>query len=146
LVGRAGRLQKDYYGKIYCIEDDEWSQDKTPFNDDLEFISSSSEEILLNRAEMLIQYLKEYKGSSDDEVMKGVKSFATSLIIRQLIHSNSTFLSKFKERENKISQTALDRVSELLEKIAAEVGSLEPLLFLGIAPSILDFNTSSMSC
>src|SRR3989442_6272081 len=56
LVGRAGRLQKDYYGKIYCIEDDEWTQDKTPFNDELESISSSSEDILLNRVDMLVHY------------------------------------------------------------------------------------------
>lgn len=130
LVGRAGRLQKDYYGKIYCIEDDEWSQDKTPFNDELESISSSSEDILLNRADMLIQYLKEYKKSSDDEIMKGVKSLATSLIIRRLIHSNSAFLSKFKEREDRISQGALDSISRELERISAEVASLEPSVIL----------------
>jgi replicative superfamily II helicase len=130
LVGRAGRLQKDYYGKIYCIEDDDFSQDRVPFNDELESISSSSEEILLNRPDMLIQYLKEYKVSSDDETMKGVKSFATSLIIRRILHSNSSFLSKFKEREDRISQLTLDRISDLLEKISVDVASLEPSVIL----------------
>src|SRR3989442_6772968 len=48
LVGRAGRLHKDYYGKTYCIEDDKFEQDRTPFNDELESSNRSSETILLN--------------------------------------------------------------------------------------------------
>jgi superfamily II DNA/RNA helicase len=125
LAGRAGRLLKDYYGKIYCIEDDEWTQDREPFNDELESINSSWEEVLLKRPGMLIQYLNDYGQSSDEEGMKGVKSLATSLIMRRILHSNSSFLTKFRERENRIVEETLVTIKQLLERISNDVSSLD---------------------
>ncbi len=36
LAGRAGRLLKDYYGKIYCINVNEWKNGEDVFSEKLE--------------------------------------------------------------------------------------------------------------
>jgi len=46
LAGRAGRLRKDYYGKIYCINMDEWESGDDVFEAKLEDVESSVEQTL----------------------------------------------------------------------------------------------------
>ena len=58
LAGRAGRLLKDYYGNIYCINIDDW-KGYSPDPDDVEHeIESILENVVQDKDQSWIQNLK----------------------------------------------------------------------------------------
>ena len=123
LIGRAGRLQKDYYGKIFCINVKDWKAEKDAFEDKPEMIESSSEETLSKHADELIRYLQ--STGTMPAPSEGVKSLATSLLMKQLRNPLKDFLSDFKGRHPSIRDEDLNSIRVLLLQIANEVSSLD---------------------
>jgi hypothetical protein len=124
LVGRAGRLRNDYYGKIYCINIEEWEQGEEAFEEKEELVESSSEQALSQKMDELISYLRD----TSVDVNKGVKTLGTSLLMKQLLHPDKDFLSRFKNTKT-IDQTKLLTVKSLLvEKTAGLVLSKDIIL------------------
>lgn len=112
LMGRAGRLSKDYYGKIYCINVEEWESGKDAFEDKPEPIETSSETALSKEVDELISYLRDV----NLEVSKRTVAMATSLLMKQLQFPDRDFLSAFKERHQSIDAAKLEEVRELLRE------------------------------
>jgi superfamily II DNA/RNA helicase len=127
LFGRAGRLNKDYYGKIYCINvEDEW-ESMEAFQDLPESVESSSEIVLVQFVDDLIECLR----NDRFEPKSGrVRTMATSLLMKQLLHPDNNFLSKFKIRNQAISQEKLDIVRSILIQIAKDISDLDKEIIL----------------
>ena len=125
LAGRAGRLMKDYYGKIYCINIDEWENGEDLFDGKLEDIESSVEQTLSKKSNDLIEYLKDSSYiSPDGKLAEGVKTLATSLLMKQLRCPNVNFLGDLKKRDNTISdddiQTIEIHIADICSKITLD--------------------------
>jgi superfamily II DNA/RNA helicase len=124
LIGRAGRLQKDYYGKIYCINVEDWDSGTETFENKPENIESSSTTTLSQNADELIRYLEDASFAPSHE---RVKSMATSLLMKQLMNPTSDLLSKFKGIPD---QEKLDTIRSHLAKIVGSVSSVDKNLML----------------
>ena len=111
LMGRAGRLQMDYYGKIYCIDIDEWERNENVLEDKPETIESSSVTTLTEHLKELIQYLS---NSSYEPESKRVKPMATSLLMKQIMTPDSNFLSRFGRLHHDITEETLEKIRLLL--------------------------------
>ncbi|EDM38887.1 DEAD/DEAH box helicase domain protein [Pedobacter sp. BAL39] len=61
LAGRAGRLLKDFYGNIYCIDPDSWNDESYIPERSIEnyTIESSTDNVLVDRAVDLTSYLQD---------------------------------------------------------------------------------------
>jgi superfamily II DNA/RNA helicase len=123
LIGRAGRLNRDYYGKIYCINYEEWAKDKAPFNDELETVSSASEDTLLKHADSLIRYLENPDSITKDPNARAVITFATSLLMKSLLRPNVDPLRRYRLLEN-APKEKLDKIAGLVQTVLA---TLTPL-------------------
>jgi superfamily II DNA/RNA helicase len=128
LIGRAGRLRKDYYGKIYCIDVKvDWETSEEVFKDKPESIESSSETTLSKYADDLINYLRDFsfKPSSGS-----VKSMATSLLMKQLLYPDTDFLSSFKARTKGVTEETLNKIRSLLAEKTKEISPLDKNVIL----------------
>ncbi|MDG7006660.1 MAG: DEAD/DEAH box helicase [Nitrososphaerota archaeon] len=117
LMGRAGRLSRDYYGKIYCVNVEEWESGKDAFEDKPEPIESSSETALSEEVDDLIHYLNDV----NFEASKRTVAMATSLLMKQLLYPDRDFLSTFKERHQGIDPIKLEEVRTLLREDVARL-------------------------
>ena len=122
LAGRAGRLLKDYYGKIYCINVNEWKNGEDVFSEKLEEIETSVERTLKKNINDLISYLEDENYlPSEGKLKESVKTLATSLLMKQLRYPDLHFLANLKKRCETISQQQLNMIKELLVKKTAEL-------------------------
>jgi len=118
LAGRAGRLLKDYYGNVYCIDKERW--DLPPdeaFEDRPEIIESSSVTTLSKDASELIHYLRDEAYEPTSSRAKSIKSMATSLLMKQLMYPETDFLSKYKGLSEQIDQADLNTIRSLLVEV-----------------------------
>jgi len=121
LVGRAGRLRKDYYGNIYCIDKEVWeAPPDEAFEDKPEEIESSSVTTLSKDATELISYLRGETFEPTSTRVKSIKSMATSLLMKQLMYPETDFLSKFRALSAQISQADLTVIKSLLMTSTSE--------------------------
>jgi len=111
LMGRAGRLQMDYYGKIYCIDINEWEPSENVLEDKPETIESSSVTTLTEHTKDLIQYLSNL---SYEPESKRVRPMATSLLMKQILSPDTNFLSRFARLHPDITQETLETIRSLL--------------------------------
>lgn len=128
LAGRAGRLMKDHYGKIYCINQEDWKTKDDVFDDKLEDIESSAEKDLETSSDMIIAYLEDE--NTIREIKPGVKTLATSFIMKYLRYGNSEFLQDYKRRHPSISDADIEKIGTQLVKIARRIGRLEKEVIL----------------
>jgi superfamily II DNA or RNA helicase len=131
LIGRAGRLNKDYYGKIYCIEKDQWEPPSNEvFDDKPEEIESSSSITLSEDQEDLVSYLRDVSFKPSSTRVKSIISMATSLLMKQMMYPNADFLSKYKQLDQKISQGQLDTIGSILVAETAKIPSAHRQMIL----------------
>jgi replicative superfamily II helicase len=101
LIGRAGRLQKEFNGNIWCIEIKDW-EDEIYKGEKLQEIKPYYEEALLNNTQSIIKVAKEEK--LDKEEKK--KSFDTvfgKFFVDEVIDKNNIYnLRELKEEVSKI--------------------------------------------
>ncbi|CUR51349.1 protein of unknown function [Nitrosotalea devaniterrae] len=123
LAGRAGRLGKDYYGNIYCVDIEEWKEGKDAFKDELEDVQSSTELTLTIDAELLVSHLEEYQGLKHGK--KNVLGVATSLIINQIRDPEQHFLSNLETKYPEISPIRINQIGKILQDISLKLAILD---------------------
>ena len=104
-MGRAGRLMKDYYGKIYCINVEEWPSSIDDFSYKLVNIESTIEKTCMDESDILISYLEDLSIEQSLSTNVKCKNTSQSLIVKQLKQPDSNFLMNLKERYTGISQS-----------------------------------------
>lgn len=118
LAGRAGRLGKDYYGNIYCIQLDEWSEGKDAFDGKLDEIKSATEKTFSDNIETLIEHLNSPIMLDDD--MKNIETLSTSLIIKQLkSHDFESFFQKHSGVKNENKEKILNALKNIEQRISS---------------------------
>ena len=126
LAGRAGRLGKDYYGNIYCIDINDWESGSNAFDDELEQLKTSVEKTITLDIDKLIAHLKQY--SKPAEGTKNIAAVATSLIVKQIENPGGDFLQRLKKKYSNISDANLDVVKTLLIQISDDVSKLREII------------------
>ncbi len=128
LAGRAGRLGKDYYGNIYCIDIDTWKEGGDAFDEELETIESSVEKTLSLDADSLLEHLERYAVPPYGK--KNVAAVATSLIVKQLRNPEIDFLGELSKKYPSISNEKMEKIRRLLKKISDDISSLDKEIVL----------------
>jgi hypothetical protein len=117
----------DYYGKIYCIDVNEWDLGEEVFDDKPETIESSSVTTLSKHAQELCNYLSNQSFMPSSEI---VKSMATSLLMKQIMHPDRDFLSRFKQLHEGINEETLQTIRSLLAKNVQQLAISERDVYL----------------
>lgn len=114
LAGRAGRLTKEYYGNVFCIEIENW-QDKTmePFDGNEDILKSSVEDTFSEDIDLLIHHLNKF--TSQKKEKKNIEIVATSLFHKVIKYDDLSFLQSYKERVKDISD---DKYREVYMKLS----------------------------
>ena len=136
LSGRAGRLGKDYYGNVYCINLDQWDKGQDAFDGNLDEVKSAVEKTLSEDFEQLLSHLEQYDVPPRGE--KNIETVATSLIIKKLKDQNFDFESFFKKYPD-ITNENIQKIVSKLTKIENSVSSLSKSIILknrGIDPRL----------
>ena len=119
MAGRAGRLLKDYYGDIYCIDRKEWDE-KDPFDPDVEIepVESATEKILSKKSSDVLEYLENTRIPITNS-NRGAKSVAINLMTKYLqIPNIERYLDiKCRTLEPEIKKQILNRLSEISTSI-----------------------------
>jgi replicative superfamily II helicase len=126
IAGRGGRLKKDFFGNVYCIDIDEWEGGYRP---DIEqkdhFIKSSMDEVVENNKEEIIRHLKKLLKSKPKA---DVEAAITRFIIKGVQNANEEFIEGMIRRGTKISQAELDKITKLVHDITREIVIPEDVL------------------
>lgn len=123
LAGRAGRLGRDYYGNIYCVDIENWKDGVDTFDDELETIQSSTEKTLSNNLEQLVEHLENYQ--VPEYGTRNVASVATSLIVRRLKNPGEDFGKILMMKYAKISSDDISRITNAVDSIIREISPLD---------------------
>lgn len=119
LAGRAGRLLKDYYGNIFCINPEEWKA--FPNLDDVEYeIESVLEKVIETKDKEILKFLRElYFRLKGEE--KTVEQAVTKFIIQEMKGKEGSIIEKLRNRFPNISVENLKTLSTEITKIAADI-------------------------
>lgn len=128
LAGRAGRLGKEYYGNIYCVNISDWKLGQDAFDGKLEDVQSSVEVTMTLHAASLLEHLREYTVQPFGK--KNIQSVATSLIVKRLKYSSSDFLIELKKRYPSISEETMHDMETELNRIAKHLYDLDKNIIL----------------
>lgn len=120
LAGRAGRLLKDYYGDIICINIDAWPGYK-PNPDDVEQdIESILESTFINKNKEILEYLKqEYISSREKD--RPIEQAIARFIIHEMKGGDTSFISNLLSRNEKFEQDKLIAIHEAIQGIAKQI-------------------------
>jgi len=128
LAGRAGRLGKDYYGNIYCVNIGDWETGAETFDNELEDIETSIEKTLSLDVDYLIEHLREYK--MPERGRGNIATVATSLIVKQVKNPDKDFLSDLKQKYPSIPDEKIPIIKDLLIQISNKISSLDKKIIL----------------
>jgi len=127
LAGRAGRLGKDYYGNVYCIDINEWDVDSDIFTEELEPIESSIEKTLVTNVDDLIIHLQNY--SPQAQGSKNIEAVATSLIVKFIRNPERDLVTELKKKYPSVDDSKLLTIKESLIKISKDISKLDKKIF-----------------
>jgi|GEM_PF-1901765 len=138
LVGRAGRLGKDFNGSIYCINTNEWDAEVKPDIGGREHeITSSMEEVLRRKKDQIVAYLKEeLRAARSDDVATAVIRFLISEIRNENEKLVGDLLTRNEEIELEDLQGIVRIAQEIINKI--EIPSSLVLKNSSIDPRLLN--------
>lgn len=125
LAGRAGRLAKDYYGNVYCLDYEKWQSDKDIFDGKLEKVRSAVEKTLIEDIDLLLEHLTKFR--KQDYGKKNVETIATSLLMKQLKDPEGTYLRELQIRCSEIPDNKFQRLKKLLKIRANEVEDIKEI-------------------
>ncbi len=128
LAGRVGRLGKDYYGNIYCVDINSWDEGADAFDDENENIESSVEKTLKLDIDLLLQHLDEF--SELEHGKKNVGAVATSLIIKQFKYPNKDFLTSLQEKYPHITDEQKSEIKNKLQQVIGDISELDKDIYL----------------
>ena len=105
LVGRAGRLMKDFFGNIYCIDNDDWNGPKLSVEKTSYEIESSMENVIMNKRYQIIENLRMNlnAGGKNDDVEAAVTRFLMNEIRKGKIELIEQLIAKDNNAANGMS-------------------------------------------
>ena len=116
LAGRAGRLMKDFCGNIYCIDVEDWKGHKPGLEKVSHRISSSMEDVIKKKKDLIIQHLREYEREKKTE-HDDVEAAVTRFIINEVHKGNKEFVGQLLERDADIMEKDLDEIVDIVQQI-----------------------------
>lgn len=120
LAGRAGRLLKDYYGNIYCVNLEEWRGYKPNPRDVEHEIESILENTFINKNKEIMEYIKNVY--FDLKIKnKPIEQAITKFIIQELKIGKTSFIQNFIKRNPNLQEDQFQVISREIEKIAKEI-------------------------
>lgn len=132
LAGRAGRLLKDYYGNIYCINIENWRKFKPDPKDVENEIESILETTFLTKNKEIMAYLENiYFNLKKNE--KHIEQAITKFIIQELKSGKTDFITEFLARNPNFEADKIEAIKEEIEQLAKGID---------IPPKILQKNSS----
>ncbi len=132
LAGRAGRLLKDYYGNIYCVNVSEWKGYEPDPNDVEHTIDSILEDVLISKNQEVIAALKIYYAQlklKDQPIEQAITKF----IIKSLKHGDKDFIKELMERNPDFKVEDLKIIEVEIQKLARSIN---------IPPDIIQKNSA----
>lgn len=113
LAGRAGRLLKDFYGNIYCIDVEEWGEDSyTPEKSQENYkIISATEDSVVNKSKDLSVYLNNIKKEFPIKERDLLEQTAATFVLNYMDNEQNTVAKYITERE--IVHSAMDDVRSI---------------------------------
>jgi superfamily II DNA/RNA helicase len=120
LAGRAGRLLKDYYGNIYCINVSEWKGYEPDPNDVEHTIESILEEVLISKNQEIIDTLKNLYTQLKLK-NQPIEQAITKFIIQSLKKGDKDFIENLIERNPNFEVDKLKAIKEEIQKIANSI-------------------------
>lgn len=120
LAGRAGRLLKDFYGNIYCLNVQEWSGYKPEIENIEHEIESAFETTIIEKHSVIIEYLKDLY---EQEKLKGeaVEAVVTRFIIGELKEGNDRFIEELLGRNAQLDENNLNEIRQAVISICTEI-------------------------
>lgn len=136
LAGRAGRLLKDYYGNIYCINVKEWPGYKPDPHDFENEIESGLETTVINKNEEIMKGLKQmYRKMRINDLQ--VEQALTKFLIQSMKTGETSFVESMLNRNPQCDEDLLTQIEkevldlskkiELPAKIIQKNSSINPL-------------------
>jgi superfamily II DNA/RNA helicase len=120
LAGRAGRLLKDYYGNIYCINTEDW-KGYSPDPDDIEHeIESILENVVQEKDQSWIKNLKKIYIDFRIE-NKPREQAVTKFLIQSLKKGEKSFVTELMARNPTLDEAALALLKSEIDKIALDI-------------------------
>lgn len=120
LAGRAGRLLKDYYGNIFCINVEKWPGYKPDPKDMEHEIESILESTVINKDKEIFEYLKniyfDLKGK-DAHIEQAVTKF----IIQEMKSGKISFVEDLFHRNPLVEIDKLKAMREEIQNIAKSI-------------------------
>ncbi|MEN6294250.1 MAG: DEAD/DEAH box helicase, partial [Methanobacterium sp.] len=120
LAGRAGRLLKDYYGNIYCINTEEW-KGYSPDPEDVEHeIESILENVVQEKDQSWIKNLKKLYIDFKLE-NKPREQAVTKFLIQSLKEGENNFVTELMKRNPTLDADSLKLLKSEIDKIALDI-------------------------
>lgn len=120
LAGRAGRLLKDYYGNIFCINIAEWNGYKPNPKDVEHEIESILENVMIKKDKEIMGYLKglyfNLKGKD-----KPIEQAVTKFVIQSMKKGETDFVEDLLKRNPKFKIDKLKAIKEEIHKMAEKI-------------------------
>jgi replicative superfamily II helicase len=120
LAGRAGRLLRDYYGNIICINVNEWEGYKPNPNDVEQDIQSILDSMIINKNKEIMIYLKETLKQLKGED-KPIEQAITKFIITTMKSGETEFLENLKKRNPEFEVDKLKAIYEEIGRISKDI-------------------------
>lgn len=120
LAGRAGRLLKDYYGNIYCVNIEEWSGYKPDPRDVEHEIESVLESTFINKNKEIMEYLKDVYFNLKIK-NRPIEQAITKFIIQELKSGKTNFIQDFIKRNPQFEKNEIQTISSEIENLAKEI-------------------------
>ena len=120
LAGRAGRLLKDYYGNIYCLNVAEWGEFKPDPKDTENDIQNILDSTLINRNKEVLSYLQDIYFSLKGK-NKLIEQAVTKFIIQDLKNGKSDFIIDFIRKNPNFKTNELQAILEEIESLSKHI-------------------------
>lgn len=120
LAGRAGRLLKDYYGNIYCLNIEKWGKFKPDPKDVENEIESILETTFITKNKEIMEYLRDIYFNlkrNDKHIEQAIAKF----IIQELKSGKTDFITKFLKRNPNFEVDKIRAISEEIERLSKNI-------------------------
>jgi superfamily II DNA/RNA helicase len=120
LAGRAGRLLKDYYGNIYCLNVKEWGEFKPDPKDTENDIQNILDATLMNKNKEVLSYLQDLYFSLKGR-NKHIEQAVTKFIIQDLKNGKTDFILDFIRKNPSFKTNEMQAILEEVESLSKNI-------------------------
>lgn len=120
LIGRAGRLRKEFSGNVFCVNTQDW--DKDLYNSNRNYlINSTTENVIKEYSDNFLDYLSDYNGALDKGMM--FESCTSSFVRRILINDKDNVINYVNQRNLEVSDP--EKILEMDKRIKYIISKLK---------------------